>query len=71
MTKKIKEFSFCSCVITYDVKRKLVFVDYLKKGKLFYSLTITNFKTPSLKKFLSGFDEDNAKDLLRDNIELL
>lgn len=71
MTKKIKEFSFCSCVITHDVKRKLLFVDYLKKGKLFYSLTITNFKTPILKKFLSAFDEDNAKDLLRDNIELL
>jgi len=71
MTKKIKEFSFCTCIINHDVSRNLLFVDYLKKGNIFYSLTITNFKTTILKKFLSAFDEDSAKDLLRDNIELL
>jgi hypothetical protein len=71
MTKKIKEFSFCTCIINYDIRRNLLFVDYIKKGQLFYSLTITNLKTTILKKFLSGFDEDNAKDLFRNNIELL
>jgi len=71
MTKEIKEFSFCTCIINYDVSRNLLFIDYLKKGNIFYSLTITNFKTTILKKFLSAFDEDSAKDLLRDNIELL
>jgi hypothetical protein len=71
MIKKIKEFSFCTCVINYDVRRKLLFVDYLKRGQLFYSLTITNLKTTILKKFLSAFDEDNAKDLFRNNIEFL
>jgi len=71
MIKNIKEFSFCTCIINYDVRRNLLFVDYIKKGQLFYSLTITNLKTTILKKFLSGFDEDNAKDLFRNNIELL
>lgn len=71
MTKKIKEFSFCTCIIKHDVSRNLLFVDYLKKGNIFYSLTITNLKKTILKNFLSAFDEDNAKDLLRNNIELL
>ena len=71
MIKKIKKFSFCTCMINYDVSRNLLFVDYIKKGHLFYSLTITNLKKTILKKFLSGFDEDNAKDLFRNNIEFL
>jgi hypothetical protein len=71
MTKKIKEFSFCTCVIIHDVRRKLLFIDYLKQGKRFFSLTITNIKNTILEKFISAFDEDNAKDLFRNNIELL
>jgi hypothetical protein len=71
MIKKIKKFSFCTCIINYDISRNLLFVDYIKKGQLFYSLTITNLKTTILKKFLSGFDEDIAKDLFRNNIEFL
>jgi hypothetical protein len=71
MTKKIKEFSFCTCIIKHDVKNKLLFIDYLKKGKIFYSLTITDLKKTILQNFLSAFDEDIAKDLFRNNIELL
>jgi hypothetical protein len=53
------------------VKRKLLFVDYLKKGQVFYTLTITNFKKDILKDFLVDFDEKHAKDTFLNNIEYL
>jgi hypothetical protein len=71
MTKRIKQFDFCTCVISLDVRRKLLFVDYLKKGQVFYTLTITNFKKDILKDFLVDFDEKHAKDTFLNNIEYL
>jgi hypothetical protein len=71
MTERIKEFSFCTCIIKYDVKRSLLFIDYLKKGQLFYSLTITNFKKTILKNFFNTFDENSAKEVITNNISIL
>lgn len=71
MIKSIKKFSFCTCIIKYDVKRSLLFIDYLKKGQLFYSLTITNLEKPMLINFFTTFDEISAKDVLRNNIDII
>jgi len=71
MTKRIKKFNFCTCVINLDVKRKLLFIDYLKKGQIFYTLTITNFNKDILNDFLVHFDENHAKDTFLNNIQYL
>lgn len=71
MTKKIKKFSFCTCVINHDSKRKLLFIDYIKKGQIFYTLTITDFNKDILNDFLVDFDENHAKDSFLNNIQYL
>jgi hypothetical protein len=67
----IKEFSFCTCEFKHDPKSKVLEINYLRSGKVFYKVCVSSIKKSILKPFLKQFNEFNARELFNFNITML
>lgn len=66
-----KEFSFCTCQFEHNSKSKVLLISYLRSGKVFFRVTVPNFKKSVVKRFYQQFNEFNARELFNFNITLL
>jgi len=67
----IKEYSSFKCVFSHNAKRKVLAIEYFKKGKLYYRACVSNIKKPFAKEFLNIYDEKIAKEVYYYNIEII
>ena len=67
----IKEYSSFICVFSHNAKRKILAIEYFKKGKLCYRACVSNIKKPFANKFINMYDEKMAKEVYHHNIEII
>jgi len=67
----IKEYSSFKCVFSHNAKRKVLAIEYFKKGKLYYRACVSNIKNPFAKEFINMYDEKIAKEVYYYNIEII
>lgn len=71
MAKIIKEYSFCTCEMQHDSKKKCLYISFMKRGKVFFSSTVQNVKSSFAKVFASKITESDLKDMLNHNMTIL
>lgn len=71
MVTETKEFNGFNCVLSHDCKTKMLFIEYYKKGRLYFRSCMRNFKKPLVKRFIKDFDEGVARELINLNMENL
>lgn len=71
MKTKTKEFDFATLVFNHDTKRKILFIDFLKRGDVFFRTTILHVKTTFVYALLQNLTEKIAKDIYLNNMDIL
>jgi len=69
--KLIKEFDFATCVLQHNPKTKELYLSFIRKGHTFFTSTITDASIQFAKRFFSLLDEEEIKDLAKNNIFIL
>jgi len=71
MNVKKKEYSFGTCEMCYDKKRKCLYLTLIRKGVAFFKTTITEVNKEFAKMFFKLNTEEEIKALFKLNIEIL
>jgi hypothetical protein len=58
-------------VATFELKRKLIVLDYFRKGKMFYESQITMPNNKVGSEFIKTLDSKIALDIIKFNYELI
>lgn len=70
MTKKV-ELSFCTCNFTHDGKKKILFLDMIRKGKMIYKIQISQSSRKFVNQLIKTFDNKEAKDIYSLQMEII
>ena len=65
-----KDFPEFKCVFSHNCKTRILIIDYYRKSKLFFRTCSKGVKSVFAKRFIKTFDEQLAKSLFKDNMEL-
>jgi len=71
MNVKTKMYSFGTCEMCYDKKRKCLYLTLIRKGVAFFKTTITEANNEFAKRFFKVNTEDDIKGLVHLNMDIL
>jgi hypothetical protein len=58
-------------IATFEIKRKLIVLDYFRKGKMFFESQITMPNNKVGSEFIKGLDSKIALDIIKYNYEII
>lgn len=71
MVEIIKEFDYCKCEFRHNKKNCVLTMYFKRLGKNILISTIIGIKWIQAKKFIDSFTEQNAKEMVANNMTCL
>lgn len=71
MNVKTKKYSFGTCEMCYNKKRKCLYITLIRKGVAFFATTITEASSDFAKRFFTIHTEDDIIGLFSLNMDII